>query len=110
MIKGIDVILYTKTQTGTDGFNAPIFQEIPETVGNVLVMPASSEDIVSELSLSGKHLVYNLCIPKTDVHVWTDRTVEFFGEKWRTFGYPEEWISDMVPLLWNRRIKVERYG
>jgi hypothetical protein len=36
--------------------------------------------------------------------------VEFFGEKWQTVGFPQEWIGGLVPLGWNKRVEVERFG
>jgi len=108
-IKGIDVILYGKTQTGTDDFNRPIYEETAETVSNVLVAPASTEDITNELSMTGKRLEYLLGIPKGDEHDWEDKVVEFFGQKFRTFGMPTQGIEDMIPLSWNKKVKCERY-
>ena len=37
MIRGIDVTLYRKQQTGEDAFGAPVFNEVSETVHNVLI-------------------------------------------------------------------------
>lgn len=110
MIKGITVILYEKTQTGVDAFNAKVYEETPVPVENVLVCPVSAEDIISGIQLYGKHAVYELCIPKGDTHDWENKTVEFYGKKWRTFGFPQQWIEENVPLSWNQKIKVERYG
>ena len=110
LIKGITVQLYELKQIGTDQFNAPIFYEQAVDVNNVLVCPVSSEDLISGVQLYGKHAVYELCIPKDDLHDWMDRTVEFFGQKWHTFGFPQQWIEENVPLDWNKKIKVERYG
>ncbi len=109
MIKGIDVLLYEKTKTGEDPFGRPVYDVTPVTVSNVLVSPATTEDITDELNLSGKRLEYLLCIPKGDTHVWENKTVEFFGRKWKTFGNTQEWIESMVPLAWNKKVKVERY-
>lgn len=109
MLKGITVTLYEKRQTGLDAFNRPVFEEIPVEVGNVIVTPASAEAVTNELNLSGKHLAYELSIPKGDDHKWTDRKVGFMGQTFRTFGPIEEWIESMVPLAWNKKIKVERY-
>lgn len=109
MITGIDVILHNKTKTGNDPFGRPVYDETPETVSNVLVTPASTEAITDELNLSGKRLEYVLCIPKGDTHIWEDRVVEFFGKKWKTFGNVQEWIEAMVPLAWNKQVKVERF-
>lgn len=109
LIKGIDVVLHDKSEAGVDAFNHATYIETAVTVPNVLVTPASSEAIVNELQLSGKKLVYELCIPKSDTHTWEDRIIEFFGEKFHSFGLPETYIAANVPLGWNRKIKVERY-
>ena len=110
LIKGKTVTLYQKVKSGKDSFNHDTYTETSIDVENVLITPVSSEAIVNELQLSGKRLVYELCIPKGDTHTWDDSKVGFYGETWHTFGYPEEWIDENVPLLWNKKIKVERYG
>ena len=110
MIKGIDVILYSQEQTGTDDFNRQIYEETAETVSNVLVAPASTEDITNELSMTGKHLEYLLGIPKGDEHDWEDKKIEFFGQTFHSFGFVTQGIEDMIPLQWNKKVKVERYG
>ena len=109
MINGIAVTLYQHTQTGTDGFNNPIYQDIPVTVENVLVYPTEDNDIVDALQLYGKKAVYELCIPKSDTHTWEDCRVDFFGESFRVFGAGKEYIDSNVPLEWNKKYKVERY-
>jgi hypothetical protein len=110
MIKGITVTLSERTQSGTDAFNRPTYTEKDTDVEDVLVYPASSEDIVSEKNLYGKHLKYYLCVPKGDTHVWTDQNVKFFGETWKVYGYAEEWIDANNPSIWNKRYKCERYS
>ena len=109
-IRGIPVILYDRVQTGTDDFNAPVYSETPVTVENVLVCQVSTQDIITDLQLYGKRAEYELCIPKEDTHTWEDRVVEFFGQKWHTFGIPQQWQESQLPLAWNKRVKVERYG
>ena len=110
LLTGIPVVLYDKIQTGTDAFNAPVYQEMAEEVKNVLVCPVSTEDIVTAQQLYGKRAEYELCIPKGDAHDWENRTVEFYGKKWRTFGIVLEWMEHLTPGTWNRKVKVERYG
>lgn len=110
MIKGISILLYEPTKVGTDAFGADVYMDVPVTVGNVLIAPVSTEDIISDLQMYGKRAAYELCIPKDDEHTWEDRTVEFFGTKWRTFGFSEYYLPDLIPLEWNRKVKVERYG
>lgn len=109
-MKGITITLYEKTQTGTDDFNAPIFTETATTVDNVLIGEPSTDDIVNDVQLYGKRLAYTLAIPKGDTHEWRDRTVEFFGERFRTYGEPTQGIDHLIPLSWNKKVKVERYG
>lgn len=109
-MQGITITLYNRTQTGTDEFNAPIYTETAEQIENVLIGEPSTDDITDTLTLYGKRLAYTLGIPKGDTHTWTDRTVEFFGEKFRTIGEPTMGIEHLIPLSWNKKVKVERYG
>lgn len=109
-IKGITIILVDKVKTGTDPFGTPIYEDQDIEVENVLVSPTSSDDIVNQMTLTGKKAVYTLGIPKGDTHVWEDKEVKFFGERWRTFGFPTEGIEDLIPLDWNKKVMVERYG
>ena len=104
-IKGIPVKLSVRTQTGIDDFNRPTYEVSQEVVENVLVGEPSAEDVVNELNLSGKRIVYTLAIP----HIWEDTEVEFFGRKFRTIGLPTEGIEENLPLSWNKKVKVERY-
>lgn len=110
MIRGITVRLYVKTQTGTDAFNAPVYAEVPVDVPNVLIGEPVADDIVNDLQLYGKRIAYMLAIPKGDAHDWDNVTVEFFGQKWRTYGGVTQGIETLIPLHWNRKVKVERYG
>lgn len=109
MIHGITVRLYEKTQIGTDAFNAPVYTETPVDVENVLVGEPSSDDIVNDMQLYGKRVAYTLAIPKGDAHSWDNVTVEFFGQKFRTYGGVTQGIEAMVPLAWNKKVKVERH-
>lgn len=109
-ISGITIILYDKEQTGVDEFKRPIYTETAVEVENVLVGKPSSQDVIDTKNLTGKVLAYTLAIPKGDAHTWTNRTVEFWGERFRTIGEPTQGIESMIPLSWNRKVKVERYG
>lgn len=108
MLKGIDITLYTKTQTGEDRFHAPIYEETPVTVHNVLVGEPSSEAVVTELQLTGRRIAYTLALPKGDAHDWNDVQVEFFGQHFRTCGGVVQGIERMIPLCWNKKVQVER--
>lgn len=109
-IKGIPITIYTRRQTGVDGFGRPQYTEVAETVDNVLVGSPTTEDITNELNLSGKRIAYVLAIPKGDKHDWSNVTVGFFGSRYRTIGLPMMGIEEMIPLAWHKKVKVERYN
>ena len=109
-IKGITVTLIGKIETGKDPFGKPIYEDAEILVDNVLVSPTSSDDIVNQLNLTGKKAVYTLAIPKGDTNTWEDQEVRFFGKRWRVFGIPLEGIEELIPLDWNKKVMVERYG
>lgn len=109
-MRGIDVVLHVKTQTGVDSYNEPIYTDDTVVVSNVLVGQPETEDVVNSASLYGKRLAYVLGIPKGDEHIWTDTEVEFFGRKFRTFGDVVEGIEALVPTPWHKKVRVERYG
>ena len=110
MLRGIDVVLYEKHKTGEDAFHAPVYEEVPVTVPNVLVGAPDTAAIVNELTLTGRRLAYTLALPKGDSHDWHNVTVEFFGQKFRTYGDVVQGMESLVPLPWNKQVKVERYG
>ena len=112
MIKGITITLITRVSSGKDAFNRQIETETREEVENVLVAPVSQNggEILSELSMNGKMARYQLAIPKGDTHNWEDCIVEFFGQRWQSIGFSTIGIEDMIPLEWNRKVVVERYG
>lgn len=108
-IKGIKVILLDKIKEGEDPFGHPIYKDVEIQVDNVLVSPTSTDDVLNTLNLTGRTATYTLAIPKNDTNIWTDRKVKFFNRTWRTFGVPEEGIDELVPLDWNKKVKVEIY-
>ena len=110
-MRGITVTLQVLTATGsTDSFGAPTYTESSTTVDNVLVGEPSSDQITEELNLHRKHLAYVLAIPKGDSNTWEDRTVTFFGKTFKVYGEVTEGIDHLIPLSWNKKVKVERYG
>ena len=97
-MKGIPITLYNKVEIGRDAFNKPIYDDVPETVENILIEPLSDSEVLETLSLTGRKAVYRIGIPKGDQHDWTDKKVSFFGQDFRTIGIPIEGIEEMIPL------------
>ena len=110
LINGITVTLYERTRIGTDRFGAPVYNENPVEVGNVLVAPEQTESSPAMTSIARKKASYVIAVPKGDEHVWENCRVDFLGESWRVVTHPEEGIEGMIPLDWNRKYKVVRYG
>lgn len=109
-MNGITVTLYDRTSTGTDALNAPIYSETAVEVYNVLVAPMSDEEVLQTYTLTGRKAVYQMGIPKGDTNDWTaGKRVSFFGEDWRIIGLPQEGIEQLIPLDWNKKVRVERY-
>lgn len=110
MIQGIPVVLYERKLSGKDGFGHPIYEETAVTVENVLVVPATTTEILDTYNVTGKKAVYNIAVPKKDNHTWQDCRVDFFGESWKVIGFPQQGIDDNIPGDWNQKWMVERYG
>ena len=109
-LRGITVALFERVQNGADAFNRPTYTETPVEVENVLVAPLSGEEVLETLNLTGRKAVYQLGIPKGDTHIWQGKRVDFFGESWRVIGIPLEGQAELIPMGWNKKVKVERYG
>lgn len=76
-LKGVTVTLIDKVEAGKDPFGKPIYKDQPIEIENVLIAPTSSDDIIDQLTLTGKKAVYTLAIPKGDSHDWTNKEVQF---------------------------------
>lgn len=112
MIKGETVTLQVNTaSTEVDDFGQPIFTESTVNVDNVLIGEPSSEDITSEIALSGKRIAYTLAIPSEDTNNWENTLVTIRGRVYRTIGIPTEYTDGNMPswFPWNKKIKVEAY-
>lgn len=109
MIKGETVILIDRTETGKNPFGEPIYAETQTAVNNVVIGNPSTDDVVSELDLSGKRIAFVLGIPKTDTNDWKDKVILIRGERFKSFGFPLTQTAANVPGAWNTQVKVERY-
>lgn len=116
-LQGITVTLYELEQTGTDDCGAPIYEENPVNVDNVLVGEPSTDDITTSVSLYGKKITYMLGIPKGDTHDWMDKKVSWtdaYGLKHtvKTFGYPITGVEENIPpqIPWHMKVRCEAYG
>lgn len=108
-IKGIRVTLVDRIEVDKDPFGNPVYKDKEIQVDNVLVAPVSTEDIVNSLELEGKKAVYILGIPKGDTNNWENKEIRFFGQRFKSFGKVTQGIDHLIPLDWNKKVKVEAY-
>ena len=108
-IHGIQITLIDKQVVSVDPFGSPVVKDVEITIDNVIVAPATTEDVTSQMSVTGKKISYTLGIPKGDMHDWENKEVRFFGKRWKTVGIPLEGIEELIPLEWNKKVMVERY-
>ena len=110
-MKGIQIILYDRTQVGTDEFNCPVYVESPVTVDNVLVGLPTANEQIDAMDLYGRKAVYTLGLPKGDSHDWeAGKHVEFFGQRWEIFGDVVQGIEALVPTPWHKKVMVSNVG
>lgn len=109
-MRGITVVLINRVKVGSDPFNKPIYEEVEKNVDNVLVYPGVPEDVISDVDLEGKKSVHTLGIPKGDTNNWIDCKVRFKGRTYKSFGFPQEGIEELVPTAWHKKVMVELYG
>lgn len=108
-MRGITVTLIQRTASGTDSLGNQVWAEEAVSVDNVLVGQPTTDDIVTTTQIYGKRLEYWIGIPKGDVHGWENALVEFFGQRFETFGHLEKGIDALVPTAWNAKIRCARY-
>ena len=105
----IPVLLYTKTKTGTDGFNSDLYDYDVVIINHCLVAMNSNDPVLDATSLKAKKDTFTIAIPKGDSHDWLDTFVEFtmggVSYKCRTYGDYLTGIDAMMPLEWHKQIK-----
>ena len=109
MLNRTTVTLISKTKTGTDDFNRPIYKETEIAVSGCVVGSPSADDVTTELNLSGKHVLYEILIPNGDMNDWTGREVSISGKRYRTIGTPVEIFGNFPHIPCSKRIAVERF-
>lgn len=108
-MRGITVTLFAEEITGTNEFGEDIYSETAIDVDDVLVSPASDQEILDANNLYGKKAEYTLGIPKGDAHDWENKHIRFFDQDWQSFGIPLKGIDALVPTKWNMKVMVMRH-
>ena len=107
-MRGESVIVITRTETGRDGGNAPIYSDSETTVTNGLVAPGTRSDVIDSNRPEGVDVAYNLHFPKTFTGSLRGLRVKVRGEAFHIIGDPQPYQTNLTPGKWNRPVEVER--
>lgn len=99
----------TRTQTGTDELNRPIYEEAWEEIPRCVVGSPTSADIESEMNLSGKRIAYEVFLPNDDAHMWSGASVMIKDKEYRVIGDVRESFISFSHIPCNKLISVEAY-
>lgn len=95
----------TFEKTGQDPFGAPILTERVEAVGNVLVQPGASADVVESNRPSGVNVRYTLQFPKTFTGDLEGAKVNVRGIWLDVVGRPDRFADNLCPTDWNMTVE-----
>lgn len=76
----------------------------PQTVSNVLVAPASSQDLGAERP-DGDATVMTFHFPKTYIGILKGCLIRWRGKWWKVIGDPQPYAEDSTPWMWNRPVQ-----
>ena len=111
MLRGTTVTLYERRQTGIDGLGAPVYEETPVPVRDVLIAPAEGPAVTDSTGLEGRRTAFRLYLPRGDAHDWVGCRVGFYSSTFRVVGGAQQWMPENLPRAcrWNKCLEVERY-
>lgn len=109
MIRGETVTLISPAAPGVDAFGDELTGWQPGvSVGNVLVAPASTDDLAGSLRRDGDRDALTLHFPKTFSGSLRGCRVIVRGVTYRVVGDPQRYTTAMTPGAWDLPVTVER--
>lgn len=109
MIHGETVTLIRPVDAGLDVFGDELTGWQPGVpVGNVLVAPASTDDLNGSLRRDGDRDALTLHFPKTFSGSLRGCRVIVRGVTYRVVGDPQRYTAAMTPGAWDLPVSVER--
>lgn len=103
---GETVTITQRSEVGRDGFNNPIFEDTETDVENVLVAPATGDDVIESVRPEGSEVKYTLYFPKTFVGKLENERVKVRGDWLDVIGCPDCFDLNNCPTDWNMVVKV----
>ena len=112
MIKGETVILrYQGAETDKDAFGSPVYTEIEQEVGGVLVQPVDTQDDPDSNRPDGITIRYRLLFPKLFVYginpeIFRGAETVVRGKVFRVIGEPGYYDAENCPTEWAMSVYV----
>lgn len=110
LLHGETVIVYNTIQIGIDEFNAPIYEEVEETVNDVLVSPGTQNsvdsDVLDSMRPDGALVKYTLHFPKSYTNDLTHHYISVRGHKTKVIGSPDHYTPENTPFQYNMSVNV----
>ena len=109
-MKGEQVVVERRQQTGTNAHNQPQYSWVQETVDNVLVAPGALEDVDQAGRPDGVTVDWSLIWPKTYTASLRGCRVLVRDdpEPFDIIGDPRAYPDGLTPTMWNRPSEVTR--
>lgn len=107
MIKGTQVTVKSRVQTGIDGFNNPIYAYVFEDVENVLIQPSVRNDFTDSNRQDGDRIRYQLHFPKTFDKELRNTEILVRGTYYKVVGSPDHYMIENTPTDWWMPVEVE---
>lgn len=105
MIFGEPIQLRVRRSGAIDAFgNEQAEYGSTQTIRNVLVAPASSQDLGPERP-DGDATIMTFHFPKTYIGSLKGALIGWRGKQWEVIGDPQPYAKDSTPGVWNRPVQ-----
>lgn len=108
-MKGETVVIEKRTDTGvSDPYGKPLYRNDTVAVGDVLVSPGATDDVIDSNRPDGVSVAFTLYFPKTFDADLTGANIRVRGEKFGVVGSPRPYAVETTPTRWNMKVEVVR--
>lgn len=100
-MRGESVVVHRTVEVGRDPLNSPIFEDIEETVEDVLVAPGPRNDVDESTRPAGTRVAWNIHFPKPYAESLRGAKVSVRGQDpAKVIGDPQPYYGPNTPTRW----------
>lgn len=108
-MQGETVVVHRRVETGHDPLNSPVYEDVTETVHDVLVAPGPRSDVDASTRPDGTRVAWNLHFPKPYAESLRGAKVSVRGQKpAKVIGDPQPYTLENTPTRWWYPVELER--